>query len=353
MIAGIPLMMTLLFGFAINQDVRHLRAGVADLSGTQRARWAVLDAQATQVVALTHSARSAGELERLLVRGEISVGILIPSDFESRVASGRRPAAQLLVDGADPIVLGAARGLAALPLPLASGPGGAAGARPGDVSANRQPQTFEVRPYYNPERRSAVYIVPGLCGVILNLTMVLFTAVAIVRERERGNLELLITTPVRSLELMIGKILPYIGIGYVQVTLILTLGVVLFDVPIRGSLLHLGAGAGFFVAAALSLGLLFSTAAATQFQAFQMSFVSFLPQMLLSGFMFPFEGMPRPAQALAECFPLTHFLRIARGIILRGAELGDVAVARDVWPLLAFFCVALSLAVAGFRKRLD
>ena len=328
MIAGIPLMMTLLFGYAINQDIRHLRAGVADLAGTQRARWLAADAQATQVIDVVRQTGSARELERLLARGEISVGILIPVDVDARLARRDRPAAQLLVDGGDPIVLGAARALAALPAP-----------------------TFEVRAYYNPERRSAVHIVPGVCGVILALTMVLFTAIAIVRERERGNLELLIATPVQSAELMLGKILPYIAIGYVQISLILGLGFLLFDLPIRGSLAELYLAAGGFVVASLSLGLLFSTLAASQFQAFQMSFTSFLPQIMLSGYMFPFEGMPRPAQWLAEIFPLTHFLRIIRGIVLRGASLGDVR--GELWPLALFFLVTLTLAALRFRKRLD
>ncbi len=339
MIAGIPLMMTLLFGYAINQDVRHLRAGLADLAGTQTARWLASDAEATQVIDLVASVATARELERMLAAGEISVGILIPRDLDARAARRDRPAAQLLVDGGDPIVLAAARGLAALPLPGRRG-----------AAASPAP-TFEVRAFYNPERRSAVHIVPGLCGVILTLTMVLFTSIAIVRERERGNLELLITTPVQSLELMLGKILPYVGIGFVQVTLILVLGWLLFDVPLRGSLAHLYIGAGAFVAASLTLGLLISTIAVSQFQAFQMTFMSFLPQMLLSGYMFPFEGMPRPAQLLAELFPLTHFLRVVRGIILRGATLPDLR--GELWPLALFFALTLTLAVLRFRKRLD
>ena len=340
MIAGIPLMMTLLFGYAINQDIRHLRAGVADLAGTQRARWIAADAQATQVIDLVRRAGSARELERLLARGAISVGILIPADLDARLSQRDRPAAQLLVDGGDPIVLGAARALAALPLGR-RGPAHAAAAAP----------AFEVRAYYNPERRSAVHIVPGVCGVILALTMVLFTAIAIVRERERGNLELLIATPVQSVELMAGKILPYVAIGYLQISLILGLGVLLFDLPVRGSLAHLYAASSAFVIASLSLGLLFSTIAASQFQAFQLTFTSFLPQIMLSGYMFPFDGMPRPAQWLAELFPLTHFLRIIRGIVLRGASLGDVS--GELWPLALFFAATLSLALLRFRKRLD
>ncbi len=339
MIVGLPVLQLLLFGYAINQDVRHLRAGVADLAGTQRARLLVQDAQATQVVEVVERARSAAELEALLRAGEISVGLLVPPDFERRVERGDRAPAQLLVDGSDPIVLGAARGIAALPVSARAAP------------ARHATETFEVRAYYNPERRSQVQIVPGLLGVILTMTMVLFTAVAIVRERERGNLELLINTPVRTPELMVGKILPYMAIGMVQVTLILLVGYWFFDVPIRGSLVDIYVASLAFVTTSLALGLFISTLAATQVQAFQITFFTFLPQILLSGFMFPFDGMPRAAQVIAEVFPLTHFVRITRGILLRGATLSEVHT--EIWPLIAFLAVALGASIARFRKRLD
>ena len=339
MIAGIPLIMTLLFGYAINQDIRHLRAGYVDLADSQVSRALLAGAQASQVVDLVVSAASLAELDVLLRRGEISVGIYIPANFEQRRAHGRLPLAQLLIDGSDPVVLSSARGLQALPAPV------------GSRQQHQANTAFELRPLYNPERRAAVFIVPGLTGVILTLTLVLFTAIAIVRERDQGNLELLITTPITSLELMLGKILPYIGIGYIQVAIILALGHLLFAVPVRGSLWDLGLAVGIFVAATLTLGLVISTLAKTQFQAFQMTFISFLPQLLLSGYMFPFEGMPRAAQYLAEIFPLTHFLRIAPGIILRGAALPELGA--EIWPLCVFFVVMLSLAVLRFRKRLD
>jgi ABC-2 type transport system permease protein len=216
--------------------------------------------------------------------------------------------------------------------------------------SGREP-AFVVRAAYNPEGRSEVFIVPGLVGVILTLTMVLFTSVAIVRERERGNLEMLITTPVRRSELMVGKVLPYVLIGVVQVDLVVALGVALFGVPVRGSLLDLHAGALLFITASLALGLLISTLARTQFQAFQVTMFTFLPSMLLSGFMFPFEGMPRPAQVLAEVLPLTHFVRIARGILLRDATIADVG--GEAWPLGAFLVATMALAILRFRKRLD
>ncbi len=335
MILGIPLIMTLLFGYAINHDVRHLPAGVVDLAGTSASRLLIAEVQASRVVDVVERFDAVDALETAMARGRISVGIFVPADFERRLVHRDRPIAQLLIDGSDPVVQSAARSLQLLPL----------------AQAQRSGPRFEMRVYYNPERRSPVFIVPGLTGVILNLTMVLFTAVAIVRERERGNMELLITTPVGALELMVGKILPYMAIGYVQAVIIMSLGVWLFDVPILGNPVDFAAGVGLFILATLSLGLVISTLATNQFQAFQMTFMSFLPQLLLSGFMFPFEGMPVPAQWLAELFPLTHFLRIVRGIVLREADL--LLLWQDVWPLAAFFVVFLMAATIRFQKRLD
>jgi ABC-2 type transport system permease protein len=209
----------------------------------------------------------------------------------------------------------------------------------------------EILVAYNPEKRTAVQIVPALCGVILTMTMVIFTASAIVRERERGNLELLITTPVSPAELMAGKLLPYVVIGLIQTTLILVLGYWLFGVPVAGSLVDLYFGALLFIAASLSLGLLISTIARTQFQAMQMAIVIMLPSILMSGFMFPFEGMPAVAQGIAQVLPLTHFNEIIRGIVLRGAALADMRP--ELAKLAIFLVVMLSLAMARFRKRLD
>jgi ABC-2 type transport system permease protein len=339
MVMGIPLMQIVLFGYAINLDVRHLRAAVADQADTQYSRQLVMSLQASQVVELVAQVDSAAELERRMRAGEIVVGIYIPPDFERRLQDPGRPAAQLLVDGSDPAILGVARQLIELPLPGRRG----AEAPPARV--------FELRSYYNPERRSAVQIVPALIGVILTMTMVLFTAVAIVRERERGNLEFLITTPVGTLELMLGKLFPYVLIGLLQVTIVLVVGQLLFGVPFRGQLGDLYVAALVFIAASLALGLLISTLARSQFQAMQMTFFFFLPSILLSGFMFPFDGMPRPAQLIAEVLPLTHFVRMVRGIMLRGAGLGEL------WPevqaLLLFFGIVMTLAVLRFHKRLD
>jgi ABC-2 type transport system permease protein len=204
---------------------------------------------------------------------------------------------------------------------------------------------------YNPERRTAVQIVPALIGVILNMTMVIFTAVAIVRERERGNLELLIATPVRSWELMAGKLMPYVLIGLIQTTLILTVGARVFDVPIRGSFVDLYLAAGLFIAATLTLGLLISTLVRTQMQAFQLSFLTLLPSILLSGFVFPFDGMPPLAQWIAQVLPLTHFVAMVRGIVLRGAPLAELG--QPAAKLVLFLALALGLATLRFRKRLD
>jgi ABC-2 type transport system permease protein len=329
----------ILFGYAINTDVRHLKAGVADLAATQMSRSLVAEAQASQVVDVIAVAPSAQALEAMLRDGRIEVGIYLPPDFDRRLQTGAQPAAQLMVDGSDPTLLGVAQGLARLPLR----------ARPSTAAAPAP--LFELRNYYNPERRSAVAIVPALIGVILTLTMVLFTAVAIVRERERGNLELLITTPVNNVELMVGKIGPYIVIGLIQVTIVLFMGWLLFSVPVSGSLLDLYLVALLFIAASLGLGLLISTLARTQFQAMQLTIFTFLPAILLSGFMFPFDGMPRFAQWIGEILPLTHFVRLVRGILLRGAHLSGLMP--DVWPLLAFLVITMTLAVFKFRKRLD
>jgi ABC-2 type transport system permease protein len=340
MIVGIPMLQLMLFGYAINTDVRHLAAGVADQANSVASRRAVADMAATQVVDIRYRVSTADELEVLLRNGHISVGIVLPADFDRRLRSGPHPAGQLLIDGTDPTIVSVTRALTAMPLSASAYRTG--GADPG---------LLETRPFYNPERRSAINIVPGLIGVILTMTMVLFTAVAVVRERERGNLELLITTPVRTLELMVGKVLPYIGIGLVQVTLILVLGDVLFAVPMRGALPQLYLAALTFIAANLGLGLLISTLAQNQFQSMQLTFFFFLPSILLSGFMFPFDGMPRAAQWIAETLPLTHFLRLVRGVMLRGASLGDLLP--EVFALLAFFVVMMTVAVLRFRKRLD
>jgi ABC-2 type transport system permease protein len=342
MILGIPVMQLILFGYAINLNLRDLAAGVADQANTSGSRAMVMDMVASGVIEPAVSATSPQQLVEALRRGEISVGIVVPPDFEARRFDGRE-AVQILVDGSDTVVQGAAAQLAQMPLDssIRAAPRQAASGS-GQIS---------VVSFYNPQRRSAINIVPGLIGVILTMTMVLFTGVAIVRERERGNMELLIATPISRAELMVGKVAPYVVIGLLQTSVVLALGTWIFGVPIAGSLLDVYAAAMLLIVANLSLGLLISTRAQSQFQAMQMTFFIFLPSILLSGFMFPFAGMPAVAQWIAEVLPLTHFLRLIRGIMLRGASLPEL------WPdalaLVAFIGVMMTTAILRFHKRLD
>jgi ABC-2 type transport system permease protein len=335
MMIGIPTIQLMLFGFAINPDVRNLPTAIADMADTAGSRALVQDMLATGIVRQTAPARTPQDLQALLNRGKIKIGIVIPPDYERRKLDGRE-AVQVIVDGSDTSVQATARQLAAMPL---------------DGSSGLRTTPISVLSLYNPERRAAVNVVPGLIGVILTMTMVMFTAMAIVRERERGNLELLITTPVSSAELMIGKVLPYIGVGLIQTTVVLTLGMTVFDVPVRGHLIDVYGAAMLLIVANLTLGLLVSTKAQTQFQSMQMAFFLFLPSILLSGFMFPFDGMPVAAQWIAEVLPLTHFVRLIRGVMLRGANLLDLWP--DVLALVAFTIVMMTLAISRFRKRLD
>jgi ABC-2 type transport system permease protein len=338
LIVGLPTMQLLLFGYAINFDVRGVSSAVLDQARTSMSRRLVGDLGATQVLGTIRQARTDRELRELMQRGDANLAIVIPSDVERRIADGDRAALQILVDGSQPALENVASGLAAMPLLQRAG-----------TPAARRP--VEIQVAYNPEKRTAVQIVPALCGVILTMTMMVFTATAIVRERERGNLELLITTPVSSAELMAGKLLPYVVIGLIQTTLIITLGWLLFGVPVAGRLIDLYLGALLFIAASLSLGLLISTIVQTQFQAIQMALVTMLPSILMSGFMFPFDGMPKLAQWIAQVLPLTHFNEIIRGIVLRGVPLS--AMRPEILKLLAILAVVLTAAMARFHKRLD
>jgi ABC-2 type transport system permease protein len=344
MIIGIPVMQLVLFGYAINLNLRGLAAGIADQAQTAGSRAVVMDLIATGVIEAEVAASTPRQLMDSLRRGEISVGVVIPPDFERRRIDGRE-AVQVLVDGSDTVVQSAAIQLAQMPLDNSRALANTTGLR------ETTPTQISVVSFYNPERRSEVNIVPGLIGVILTMTMVLFTGVAIVRERERGNMELLIATPVSVSELMVGKVLPYAVIGLIQTTVVLLVGVWLFDVPIRGSVFDIYVAAVLLVLANLTLGLLISTRAQTQFQAMQMTFFVFLPSILLSGFMFPFAGMPTVVQWVAEVLPLTHFLRLIRGVMLRGAGL------YELWPsvlaLIVFTGLMMTAAILRFRKRLD
>jgi ABC-2 type transport system permease protein len=367
MIVGIPSLQLVLFGYAINLDVRQVPTAVLDRSHTALSRRLLGELVATQTFRMARAVTSETAGIRMLERSEVGAVVLIPPDLDRRLYRGRGAEISVLADASNPTVAsaialsseGLARTLAARMRPFPTGTPGAAVRmtrydrdRFEPVSELVRPASIrlEALPFYNPERRTAVFIVPGLIGVILTMTMMLMTALAIVRERERGTFEFLIATPIAPGEVMVGKILPYLAVGAVQVALVLALGWALFDVPIRGSLVDLALGAVPFLAAMLALGLVVSSIARTQFQAAQLSFFFFLPSMLLSGFMFPFEAMPVPAQWIGVVLPLTHFLRIARGVLLKGARLD--ALASELVAIAVFALGALGLAVATFRKRL-
>jgi ABC-2 type transport system permease protein len=348
MVAALPVMQLLLFGYAINTDVRHIPMVVFDQDHSATSRDLARSMAATGFYDLVGDARNYDEIERALRGARAHAALVIPARFASDLRLGHPTTVQLIVDGSDPQTVAsatdAASGLVAArntALTVArlrpEGPGGG-------PLLSVEPETW-----YNPELKTAVFVVPGLVGVILTMTMIMLTAMAIARERERGTLEQLIVSPIGRLELMVGKILPYVGIGYVQMTLVLLLGTTVFHTPLVGSALLLYVLALLFIAANLALGLVFSTFARTQQQAMQMSFFFLLPNILLSGFMFPFDAMPRAAQILSQALPLTHFLRIVRGIALRGAGFADL---RGELLWLAGILVALvAVAALRFQKK--
>jgi ABC-2 type transport system permease protein len=347
MVLALPIMQLLLFGYAINTDVRNIPMVVMDNDASAESRDLVRSLVATGFFVAVGDVQGYDQIGQALRGRYARTALVIPPRFASDLKRGRAATVQLVVDGSDPQTVGSATSAAA----------GVVAARAAELALARLggdapvPISLEPDTWYNPELRTAVFIVPGLVGVILTMTMVMLTAMAIARERERGTLEQLIVSPVGRVELVVGKILPYVVIGYLQMSLILLAGVVIFDVPIGGSLPLLYALAFLFIAANLALGLFFSTLARTQQQAMQMSFFFLLPNILLSGFMFPFESMPRPAQLLAEALPLTHFLRIIRGVTLKGAGLADLRV--DLIALGVILTVLVALASARFRKRID
>lgn len=342
MIVMIPLMQLMLFGYAISTMVRNIPIAIVDNSGSAAARAITEQVRVTQVVDIVGHYATAAEAEAAIVAGTIRAALVFPENLTQRAAGGE-PVGQWLVDGSDTMVSAAVLALRTMPLHLEAGvPEGA-----------YQPTapSFEVALFFNPERRSEVNIVPGLTAIILTMTLVLFTAVALVRERERGNLELLITTPIHPLELMVGKLVPYIFVGLVQITIILGLGRLVFNVPFQGEILSLAAVTLPFIAASLALGLLFSTLAETQMQAMQMTFFILMPSILLSGFMFPFDAMPMAAQYIAEILPATHFMRLIRAVFLRGANASQLLP--DILWLLGFTVIMLGIATKRFRKSLD
>lgn len=347
MMIALPLIQLVLFGYAIDNDVRHMPTVVYDADRSAASRDLARRLEVTGYYDLVDHASGYRAIEAAFRAGTAGVAIVIPARYSAELARGGAAHVQLLVDGSDPQTVASATNTAASVIAQLAAQ--RATARRG---AGVPAPTIDVATsiLYNSDLRTAVYIVPGLVGVILTLTMVMFTSMAIVRERERGTLEQLIVSPVQSLELVIGKIVPYIAIGYLQMTLILGLGTQLFDVPLAGSLPLLYLLASLFIAGNLALGLLFSTLARTQQQAMQMSFFFLLPNILLSGFMFPYAGMPRFSQLLATGLPLTHFLRIIRGVVLKGA--GAAELAPEVLALAIILAALVLVTSLRFRKKL-
>lgn len=349
MMAGLPLVQLLLFGYAINTDVRHMPLAVYDQDQSAMSRDIVHSLEATGFFDVVGHVRGYDEIERAMRTGKARVALVVPSRFHAD-AYGRGSTLQLVVDGSDPQTVASATNTAASLAAARSAELTIAQLRRQGGHAVAAPIGLETATWYNPDLRTAIYVVPGLVGVILTMTMVMLTSMAMARERERGTLEQLMVSPVRRLELTVGKILPYTIIGYIQMTLILALGHFIFDVPLGGKLWLLYPLAFVFIAANLAIGLFFSTVAKTQQQAMQMSFFFLLPNILLSGFMFPFEAMPVPAQWLAQGLPLTHFLRIVRGITLKGAGLTDVEL--ELGWLAAILLVLTTVASLRVTKKL-
>jgi ABC-2 type transport system permease protein len=351
MVLALPLMQLLLFGYAINTDVRHIPLLLFDQDASAASRDLGRSLAATGFFDVVGNVTGYGEIERALRSGRARSALVVPPNYASDIKRGRPTTVQLVVDGSDPQTVASATNTAGALIAARAGELVVARLRTLGAAVSLAPVSLEPDTWYNPELRTSVFIVPGLVGVILTMTMVMLTAMAIARERERGTLEQLIVSPVGRIELVIGKIVPYVVIGYIQMSLILLAGVTIFGVPLGGSLPLLYLLAFLFIAANLALGLLFSTLARTQQQAMQMSFFFLLPNILLSGFMFPFEAMPRPAQLLAEALPLTHFLRIIRGITLKGAQLSDLG--GELGGMGVIFVVLVALASARFRKKID
>ena len=349
MMVAVPIVQLILFGFAINGDPKHLPLAVVVMDQSEFSRSFVAGLENSQYFRVTHRPTSVQQADELLAQGQVQFALVVPSDFSRKLQRGERPAMLLAADATDPAATGNA--IAAL---------GSIGQRSigrelsGPLAALRAPEApFELRVQrrYNPEGLTSYNVIPGLIGVILTMTMVMMTSLAMTRERERGTMENLLATPAKPFEVMLGKIVPYILIGYVQVTVILIAARMLFDVPMVGSLLLLSAVLVLFIAANLAVGFTFSTIARNQLQAMQLTFFFFLPSMLLTGFMFPFRGMPAWAQAIGEALPLTHFLRIVRGIMLKGN--GLVEIAPHLWPIALFMLVAGSVAMLRYRQTVD
>jgi len=345
LMTGLPAIQLLLFGYAIQTDVRKLPTVVVDESRTSESRALVQVLENTDNFRVVTAVADRGEAKRWIERGAARVALVIPPDYQRNIRGGHTGVAQLLIDAADPQSSGAAIAGAQL----------AAQARSTQLLAQRYqlrpPVEIRVRPWYNPAQKSATFIVPGIVGILLTITMTLITSTAIVRERERGTLEQLIVTPIGKSSLMLGKLVPFVLVGYVQMSVILLLGVLFFDIPVRGSLLLLYTLALVFIVASLGVGLLISTVARSQAQAMQLSFFFMLPNILLSGYIFPRAAMPEPAQWLGLALPLTFFLDILRGVLLKGVGVRDLLVQLGALCLLAG--TLFTVSVRRFSKTLD
>lgn len=349
MMFGIPVIQLILFGFAINTDPKNLPVGILAADNSQFVRRLAHAMETSGYFKITHQIETEAEARRLLARGEVQFVLNIPANFSQRLVRGERPAYLIEVDATDPSAVSSAVqvineiGRTAFDRDL-QGP-------LQDLIQSDPPAEMRLHLLYNPDRVTQFNIVPGLMGVVLTMTMVVITALAVTRERERGTMESLLATPALPLEVMTGKIVPYVVIGYVQVSVILLAAKALFHVPMVGSLLLLYLSALCFIVATLAVGITISTLAQNQLQAMQMSFFFFLPSLLLSGFMFPFRGMPVWAQYLGEALPLTHFLRVLRGILLKGNTFPDVWP--DIWPILAFAVIVMAFGALRYRRTLD
>ncbi|MFG1306877.1 ABC transporter permease [Xanthobacter autotrophicus] len=341
----IPLLQLILFGYAINTTPRHLPTAVFAHENTDASRAILAALRNTAFFSFVKEAGSAEEAEHMIRAGEVLFFVEIPAGFERALRRGDQPQLLVAADATDPV--GSANALAALAGVVGSALVrerfvDAAGAMPFEIVQHRR---------YNPAGTSQLNIVPGLLGTILTMTMLIYTALSVTRETERGTMESLLSMPIHPVEIMLGKIIPYVLVGIVQAILILGSGMVLFGVPLEGSAIFLAVATLLFITANLSVGYTFSTLAQNQLQAVQMSFMFFLPSILLSGFMFPFSGMPLWAQWIGEALPLTHYLRMVRGILLKGAGFADLRV--DAAALVALMLLAMGIAVARFRQTLD
>jgi ABC-2 type transport system permease protein len=345
MIIMIPLIQLLLFGYAINTTPRNLPTAVLMQESSDLSRSILAALENTKYFRVTRLPRSEAEVDQLLASGDVLFAIEFPANFERSVRRGDKPAMLVIADATDPVASGTA--LSALSEVLQTSL-----SHDRDVP-NRPEMPFEIRTHarYNPAALTQLNIVPGLVGTILTMTMLIFTALSVTREIERGTMENLLSMPITPVEIMLGKIIPYVFVGVVQASMIISIGVLLFGVPILGNLAMLALLSTLFIATNLSIGYTFSTIAQNQLQAMQMSMMFFLPNILLSGFMFPFAGMPIWAQYIGEALPLTHFLRIVRSIMLKGSNLSDLRY--DAIAMFVLMLVAMTIAVTRFRRTLD